>query len=144
MTTRASHSLVKLLRTVHDFGSLDDDSLLKVVGASVNLAYRAGSTIFETGSPSDALYVVLSGEIRIFDVGGEVARLGRGESFGEISLLRRISHTKSAEAAEDAELMVVPRDSFEELLASNAHLRTHIERRVSDREAVRGDVPASN
>ena len=148
MTTPASHSLVKLLRSVHDFASLDDASLLKVVGASANLAYRAGSTIFAAGSPSDAMYVILSGEVRIFDDSasdrGDVARLGRGDSFGEISLLRRTSHTKSAEAVEDSELMVVPRDSLEELLASNDHLRTHIERRMSEREAVRGDVSASS
>ena len=148
MTTPASHSLVKLLRSVHDFASLDDASLLKVVGASANLAYRAGSRVFEAGSPSDALYVIISGEIRIFDAstsdGREVARLKRGDSFGEISLLRRTSHTKSAEAVEDSELMVVPRDPLEELLASNEHMRTHIERRVSEREAVRGDVPASS
>ena len=148
MTTPASHSLVKHLRSVHDFASLDDASLLKVVGASVNLAYRAGSMIFEAGTPSDALYVILSGEVRIFAAsasgGGEVARLRRGDSFGEISLLRRTSHTRSAEAVEDSELMVVPRDPLEELLASNDHMRTHIERRVSEREAVRGEVPASS
>ena len=147
MTIPTSHSLVKLLRSVHDFKSLDDESLLEVVGASANLAYRAGSTIFEAGSPSDALYVILSGQIRIFDrstADEDVARLGRGDSFGEISLLRRTNHTKSAQAVEDSELMVVPRDSLEELLVSNDHLRIHIERRMSEREAVRGDMPPSS
>lgn len=143
--TTPSHSLVKLLRTVHDFKELDDSTLLKVVGASANLAYAPGSMIFERGSPAEALYVILSGRVRIFDPsdGADVAQLGPGESFGEISLLRRTSHTKSAQAVEPTEIMVLPRDSFEELLASNEHVRLHVEQRIAQRETVRGDVSAS-
>lgn len=143
--TTPSHSLVKLLRSVHDFARLDDATLLKVVGASANLAYASGSFVFEAGSAAEALYLILSGRIRIFDPnnGAEVAELGPGESFGEISLLRHTSHTKSAQSVDGSEIMVVPRDSFEELLDTHEHLRSHFEQRIAQREAVRGDVSAS-
>jgi ATP-binding cassette subfamily B protein len=144
MSMPTSHSLVKVLRSVHDFAALDDAALLKVVGASANLAFAPGSRVFEAGSASEGLYIILSGRIRIFDGhearSGDVATLGPGDSFGEISLLRRINHTKSAEAVDNSELMVVPRDSFEELLATNEHVRTHFEKRIAQREALRGEV----
>jgi CRP-like cAMP-binding protein len=148
MTTPASHSLVKLLRAVPDLGGLDDATLLKIVGASANLAFAPGSTVFEAGAPSEALYIILSGGVRIFGggepSGADVARLGPGDSFGEISLMRRTSHTKSAQAVESSELLVVPRESFEELLGANIDLRTHFEQRMAQREAVRGQVSESN
>lgn len=144
MTQRVTHSLVKALRAVPDFESLDDHTLLRIVGASANLFWPAGSVVFEKGSPSEALYVALSGEIRIFDtVDGEVqevSRVGPGESFGELSLLLQTTHTKNAEAVQDAELMVIPEESFQELLDSNEELSAHFRRRVEERIPVRGDV----
>src|SRR5439155_401722 len=64
---RVSHSLVKALRAVPDFADLDDATLLRIVGASTNLFYPGDGIVFEPGSPAEALYVVLSGEVRIFD-----------------------------------------------------------------------------
>jgi thioredoxin reductase (NADPH) len=144
LTQRVTHSLVKALRAVPDFASLDDHTLLGIVGASVNLFWPAGSLVFEKGSPSEALFVVLSGEIRILDtVDGkvqEVSRLGPGESFGELSLLLQTTHTKNAEAVQDSELMVLPEESFQELLDSNEELSAHFRRRVEERGPVRGEI----
>lgn len=142
--TPITHSLVKALHAVPDFQSLDDHTLLGIVGASVNLSWPAGSVVFEKGSPSEALYVVLSGEVRILDnVDGEeqeVSRVGSGGSFGELSLLLQTTHTKKAEAVEDSELMVIPEESFQELLDSNEELGAHFRRRVEERVPVRGEV----
>ncbi|HZA27664.1 MAG TPA: cyclic nucleotide-binding domain-containing protein [Actinomycetota bacterium] len=142
--TPVTHSLVKALRTVPDFESLDDHSLLRIVGASANLFWPAGSLVFEKGSPSEALYVVLSGEIRILDtVDGaeqEVSRVGSGGSFGELSLLLQTTHTKNAEAVQDSELMVIPEESFQELLDSNQELSARFRRRVEERVPLRGEI----
>ena len=144
MTLPITHSLVKAVRAVPDFESLDDHTLLDIVGASANLFWLAGTPVFEKGSPSEALYVVLSGEVRIFDtVDGEVkevSRLGPGDSFGELSLLLQTTHTKNAEAVEDSELMVIPEESFQELLDSNEELSARFRRRVEERIPVRGEV----
>jgi CRP-like cAMP-binding protein len=141
------HSLVKALRTVPDFGQLDDETLLRIVGVSSNLFWPAGSVVFEKGSPSDALFVVLSGSVRIFDTGDdgdvEVSRVGAGTSFGELSLLLNTTHTKIAEATEDTELMVIPKDSFEELLRTSPQLAGEFRRRLEERLPLRGDVSES-
>lgn len=144
MTAPVTHSLVKALRSVPDFAALDDHTLLRIVGASTNLFWPAGALIFEKGSSSEGLWVILSGKVRIFDlVKGEemdVSIVEPGNSFGELSLLLRTTHSKNAQAVEDTELMVVPEESFEELLDTNPDLAAVFQRRVRERNLVRGEV----
>ena len=144
MSKPISHSLVKSLRTVPDFASLDDHMLLSIVGASSNLFWPAGATIFEEGSPSEALYVILSGQVRIFGLEDgrevEVVRLEAGASFGELSLLLHTTHTKAAQTLEDTELMVVPEASFEELLSANRELAGQFRRKIQERLPVQGQI----
>jgi len=144
---RVTHSLVKALRAVPDFADLDDATLLRIVGASTNLFYPAGSVVFEPGSPAEALYVVLSGEIRIFDQADgsevEVSRVRSGDSFGEFSMLMGTEHSKTAQATEDSELMVIPRESFRQVLAEAPDLDAKFQRRLQERLSVRGQVSES-
>jgi CRP/FNR family transcriptional regulator len=147
VTGEVTHSLVKALRSVPDFAGLDDRALLQVVGASMNLAFQAGSTVFEEGSPGEALCVVLSGEVRIIERDDgretEVARVGPGESFGEFSLMLRTVHTKTAEAVQDTELLMVPFEMFEEVLATNEELAAGFRARLEARQPIRGQVEES-
>ena len=137
MEQRISHSLVKALRNVPDFAALSDHELLEIVGASTNLAWAAGSKIFEKESPSEALYVVLSGGVRISDVVDgqrvDVARVGPGASFGELSLLLDTTHSKEAVAEEDTELMIVPKEWFHGLLRARPDLAEYFQRRLAER-----------
>jgi len=141
-TEPITHSLVKALRGVDAFSSFDGDALLRVVGVSSNLAWRAGSEVFQVDSPAEALYVVLSGQVQILDPadgGREIAKLGPGDSFGEISMLLLTKHTKNAIAEQDTELMVIPHDSFRELLESNSELAMYFHRLRERRQPLRGD-----
>jgi voltage-gated potassium channel len=140
VTGPISHTLVRALRAVPAFSTLDETTLCDIVGASSNLVWRAGSPIFEPGDPAEALYIVLSGGVRIVDESKQdVARLGSGDFFGELSLLRRTSHSKRAEVLEDSELMVLPRRPFEALLAEDPGLaeavRSAMEARLSSVDA---------
>ena len=139
MTSPITHSLVKALKGVHGFGVLEGPDLLCIVGASVNLNWPAGSHVFKKGSPGEALYVVLSGEVRIYDeVDGqevEIARTGPGKYFGEMSLLKDTTHTKNVQATEDSELLVITKEEFREMLESNADLAEHVLKTFEARRA---------
>ena len=136
MRDQITHSLVKALRAVPAFASFDDRTLIRVVGASANLFWRAGTPVFAKGTRSEALYIVLSGCIRIVDdedAEEDVARLGPGQFFGELSLLLHTGHSKAAVALEDSELMVIPKASFQELLADYPELAAEFRRTVEQR-----------
>ena len=128
MEQKVQHSLVQSLRRIPDFSTLDYSTLLQIVGESMNLFWKAGSVIFEPGAPGDALYVVLSGEVSITDDGHEVAHMRAGDSFGEMSLLMNATHTKSAHAVTDSEILVLPKESFENILETNPTLSEHFHR----------------
>ena len=124
------------LAAVPDFAGLDDRTLLRIVGASSNLAWRAGSVVFEKGSESDALYIILSGRVLISDDGAEVATLESGDFFGELSILLHTTHSKRATAVADTELMVLPKESFRELVSANPDLADPFRRKLETRLSV--------
>jgi CRP/FNR family cyclic AMP-dependent transcriptional regulator len=127
------------LKRVPGFDLLGEADLVEIAGASVNLVWREGSCIFQKGQPGEALYIVLSGGVRIYDeVDGrevEIARTGPGDFFGEHSLLLDTTHTKNVSAVEDTELLVLSKESFAALLASNPKLEEHIHRTLELRRS---------
>jgi CRP-like cAMP-binding protein len=148
MTGQISHTLVRALGAVPAFSGLDDATLCSIVGASSNLVWRSGSPIFRDGEPAEALYIVLSGSVRVLEGDGrEVARFGPGDFFGERSLLQQTSHSRRAEAIEDSEVMVVPKQPFEDLLADDpalgAVVREAMERRLRAMESGAGLLEGS-
>lgn len=121
------HSLVQSLQRVPEFAPLDERTLLAIVGESMNLVWRDGSTIFEPGLPGDALYIVLSGEVLIDNGTEQVARLGVGDFFGEISLLLNTTHHRRARAVGECELLVLPKEAFMAVLHTNGRLAQHFD-----------------
>lgn len=137
MQPRVSHSLVQTLRGIPDFSTLDETTLLQIVGESMNLFWKAGSTIFEPGSHGDALYVVLSGEVAIYaDDGQEVVHPKAGDFFGEMSILLEATHSRTAMAVSDTEILVLPKDAFKKLLGENPRLSSHFDSVVKTRQKI--------
>lgn len=137
MSDQISHSLVTALRRVPLFSEVDDRALLELVGAACNFRWRAGSVVFEQGTEAEALFVVLSGSVRILDVRDgsevEIASAGPGQFFGEHSLLLRRTHSKRAVAHEDTELMVLSKGQLEELLAERPALEAQFRQGIQER-----------
>ena len=148
MSDRISHSLMTALRRVPLFSEVDDQALLQLVGAACNFRWQAGSVVFEQGTEAEALFVVLSGSVRILDVRDgrevEIAGAGPGQFFGEHSLLLRRTHSKRAVAHEDTELIVLSKRHFDELLAERpaleARFRQGIQERLRQAEAEESQV----
>jgi CRP-like cAMP-binding protein len=147
VSDQISHSLLTALRRVPLFSEVDDGALLQLVGAACNFRWRAGSVVFEPGTEAEALFVVLSGSVRILDVRDgrevEIASAGPGQFFGEHSLLLRQTHSKRAVAHEDAELMVLSKEHFDELLSERPTLECQLRENIRERlrQAERAEPP---
>ncbi|HEX9417189.1 MAG TPA: cyclic nucleotide-binding domain-containing protein [Gaiellaceae bacterium] len=129
-----AHTLVKVLRTVPGLAPCDQRTLLEIVGDSVNLVWPRGHIVFDLGTPPNGLFIVLSGRVRVLRDGGvKVAELGPGEHFGELSLLTGTMHQHAVETLEDSELMVVPKERFDSLLAENPELAAGIRQQAEAR-----------
>ena len=134
MENGVAHSLVAALRAVPSLCTLDDRTLLAIVGDSANLFWRAGSAVFSKGAPADGLYIVVSGAVRVLGDGGvELGVLGAGDFFGEFSLLQGLAHGRDVVALEDSELMVIAKERFDDLLAGNPEVARSIRKTAASR-----------
>jgi CRP-like cAMP-binding protein len=136
MERRVTHSLVRALRDVPGFESLDERMLLELIGESANLYWPEASCVFERGGPSDGLYIVISGRVHVVaDDGSTLAELGPGDFFGEMSLLLGKGHRHDVRVAEAAELMVVPKEKFDALMEAHPELSRYIRGKAEERSA---------
>lgn len=97
--------------------------------------FTAGETLFAAGSPADALYIVMSGRIRIIeDRPGPFQELGRGECVGEMSFLtNRKTHSLTAIALRDSILVRISRKSLDNLVGQNPHILKKLSETMANR-----------
>lgn len=103
---------LELLRRIPIFTPLPAPVLERLAASLTPVRVAAGETVFRRGDPGDRFYVVSGGAVEVILDAGPAARLGRGESFGEIALLRDIPRTATVRAASDVELYALERDEF--------------------------------
>ena len=72
----------------------------------------AGRVVFRQGDPADRYYMIEQGAADVVGNGRLVTRLGSGEGFGEIALLRRMPRTAMVRAATDLQLHSLTRERF--------------------------------
>ncbi len=104
------------------FAGFTPETLAKFAGICRERRLAARETLFFKGDPSDGLFAIRRGLIRIGttdDLGRAMTMnvLGAGDVFGEIALLDGRSRTADAVAIEDVELLFLPRRAFLNLLA---------------------------
>jgi len=113
------------LRNVPLFAGLDDDAISRLCAFLQLEEFSAGRHVFRSGESGDAMYVIVSGHVRITvtDADGReviLAALGPGDFFGEMAMLD--GHGRSADAAvtEPAQLAVLTRNNFVAFIRSDA------------------------
>jgi CRP/FNR family cyclic AMP-dependent transcriptional regulator len=83
-----------------------------------------GQVLFNEGEPSDHLFLVRSGRLRVFVASARGEELvlsvpGPGETLGELSVLDRQPRSATVDALEPAELIAVAGDEARALLETN-------------------------
>ena len=120
--------ILESLSSIAFFGGLDPEALERLAAGMRARRFRRGEVIFHLGDPGDALFVIVSGEVKISlpsETGDEaiLATLRPGDVFGELALLDGAPRSASATAMTAAETVVLPRDKFRELIATEAGVR---------------------
>jgi CRP/FNR family cyclic AMP-dependent transcriptional regulator len=105
------------LRSVPLFSSLDSKATAELGEYLTLHDYPPAATIFRSGDPGDAMYLIDVGKVRISitDADGALvtlAELGPGDFFGEMSMLDGQGRSATATAMENARLAKLTRDDF--------------------------------
>lgn len=127
-----------VLRTFGLFSSLTNSQFGTVLQAMQHRSYDAHVRILTAGDRADALYVIVSGRVRmLFDDGDGreliAATIGPGEFFGEVGLVEGKPHSASIETQEASEVLVIPRQTLLECVEHNAHASMSLLRTVMQR-----------
>jgi MFS family permease len=109
---RAPVERLELLRSNSIFSPLPAPALEGLAEALDEVQASAGEEIVQQGAPGDRFYLVKEGTLDVYVDGRPVQTLGRGESFGEIALLRDVPRTATVKARSDAVLFALERRDF--------------------------------
>ncbi|MBK9941152.1 MAG: patatin-like phospholipase family protein [Kouleothrix sp.] len=122
------------------FAGLDQPTLAVLLPELELIELPAGAALFAEGDPGDALYLVVSGRLRVARAapGGEhaVREIGRGELVGEFALLTGEPRSATVRAVRDSNLVRLSQALFERLLQRYPQAMTQIARSIVQR--VRG------
>ena len=115
------------LRRVAMFQALDERDLDTLDEVARQTTAERGEIIVNQGSKGESLYVVVSGQIRVYlsdETGKEVilGLEGPGAIFGEISVLDGELRSASVAAMKRTELLKIEGQAFRQLLQTNARL----------------------
>lgn len=110
------------LRTVPLFHQLREEDLERIARAATARRYPKDSMIMLESDAGDALYVVLEGQVKLVltaEDGREIilATRGKGDFFGEMSLIDDQPTPFNAIAMGETELLVLRRDDFRRCLS---------------------------
>ncbi|MBS0335305.1 MAG: cyclic nucleotide-binding domain-containing protein [Proteobacteria bacterium] len=106
------------------FTGFPDDSLRLLATLVTRKSVSRGTTVMVAGDPTDSLYIVISGRLKVMmsDAEGKeviLAILGSGEFFGEMGLIDDAPRSASVVAIEPCELLCVTKRDFKRCLAEN-------------------------
>ncbi len=124
---------VIFLQKVDIFGKIGTEQLAYLAAIAREITTPKGGKIYGEGDPSDALYLVLEGSVRLQRDNREIASAAAGEAFGTWALFDEDPRVVTAVAAEDTRLLRIDRDEFVELLADHVQITQGILRTVAGR-----------
>jgi CRP/FNR family cyclic AMP-dependent transcriptional regulator len=113
-----------VLRAVPLFSGVPDEQLRMLATVVTRKSVSRGSTIMVAGDPTDSLYIILSGRLKVMmsDAEGKeviLSILGPGEFFGEMGLIDDAPRSASVVAIEPCELLSIAKRDFSKCLAEN-------------------------
>ena len=127
---------------VSAFPALTERQLVRATRNLERQDYSPGSIILQEGTAPDRFFIITRGQIEVLvdAADGErlvVARMGRGQYFGEIELLRGGANIATIRAAVDSGARVVSLDNgtFATLIAESQPAREALEQVVHERLA---------
>jgi CRP/FNR family cyclic AMP-dependent transcriptional regulator len=113
-----------VLKTVPLFTSLAEEQLRMLTTMVTRKSTPRSTTIMAGGDPTDSLYIVLSGRLKVMmsdSEGKEVilAILGPGEFFGEMGLIDDEPRSATVVTIEPCELLSIAKRDFKKYMAEN-------------------------
>ncbi|MBU6260830.1 MAG: patatin-like phospholipase family protein [Burkholderiales bacterium] len=136
-----------LLQHLQAFLGTLDAALVDAIRDRVRWQRLAGGqTLMRQGEPGDALYLLISGRLRVYiEDDGErrvVREVARGEVVGEMSLITEAPRSATLVAIRDSVLVRLDRQAYAQLQAQHPQVTLALTRRIIERWRTEHALPA--
>jgi voltage-gated potassium channel len=115
----------QLVARVPLFAKLDASRIAGIAALLKPQIIPEQHVIFRRGDPADGMYFVLEGEVEV-ELEPRPVRLGRGQFFGEIALLRDTTRTATVTTVGECQLLSLTSADFRRLVAEYPDIRERI------------------
>jgi CRP-like cAMP-binding protein len=137
---RRAHEIMALMESVEIFFPLTKVELNNLVNQVSVMTYAKGEVPVRQGEAGDSFYIIKSGRVDVVVEksmleNAVVATLGPGNFFGEMSLLTGAVRTASIRVKDDAEFIVIDKESFKTTLVNNPSIAESLSQILSARQA---------
>ncbi len=124
---------VIFLQNVDVFAQVPTEDLAYLAAIAEEESFMSGDVLFKVNEPSDALFLVLDGKVRLHRGEEEILVAGAREAFGAWSLFDDEPRVVGATVTEDARLLRIDRDDFVDLLADHVKVTQGVLRTMAGR-----------
>ncbi len=117
------------------FSGLDASRIAEIARLLKRQVVPAQYAVVRRSDPADAMFFIMAGEVQV-DVAPAPVKLGRGQYFGEIGLIRDTVRTATVTTLSECQLLSLDVADFRRLLESNPSLKATITRTAEERLGV--------
>lgn len=126
------------VRKVTIFSTLSEDDIKELKDYFTKEEYKKKDPIFSEGDPSDWLYAVLDGKVKITKLSAEgkeiiIEVISPGDIFGAIAVMRGFPYPANAVAMEETLLLKISRNNFLKILDGYPSVMYCIMQNIGDR-----------
>jgi len=107
-----SPDLAKVLRNVKIFYHIPDEVINLLAKKMVVSVYNSGQPVFSKGEIGDYIYVIVTGNVKLHEQEMVIAEMGKGDFFGEFSLLDNEPRSLSVTCTMPSTLAALHRNDF--------------------------------
>lgn len=113
---------ILFLKKLPVFTGLKSDALAELAGLMQEKQAKAQETIFKKGDKGDHMYIILDGEVRVHDGNHVIARLQKGEVFGEFAIFDEETRSASVTTETSSMLLQLDRAKLAPLISQNPEI----------------------
>lgn len=113
---------VIFLQDIDVFAEVRTDDLGFLAAIAEEVSFAPGSHLYKVDDPTDALYLILDGKVRLHRGEQEIAVLGPREALGTWALFDTQPRVATATALEETQTLRLAREDFYELLSDHVRI----------------------
>jgi CheY-like chemotaxis protein/CRP-like cAMP-binding protein len=131
MPPESNLALSQILKKIPIFAGLSPSQVQKVLTLFTRRTYESGRVLCESGSTSDEMFVLLSGELGVLtEEGIQVAALKPVTTVGEIGIVIKQPRSATVNATTDSNILAIRKSHFDNLIREDKDIRITIYRNI--------------